>query len=87
MLICVVAWACLLVLVFDRFSEDGAKSTIGWVGAFILIYTLSWVINGAIEYDKENPCAQYETRLQYNPSTKTMMNMRVCVIRGEWVDE
>lgn len=40
----------------------------------------------AANENKKGPCHEYETRLMYNASTKTMMPSRVCVLRGEWID-
>lgn len=39
-----------------------------------------------IENEKENPCVKTETTMQYNPSTKTVMPLEVCVERGRWVE-
>lgn len=35
---------------------------------------------------RQPPCAQYETRMQYDPALKMTRTMRVCVERGVWVD-
>lgn len=37
--------------------------------------------------NEKGPCHQYETQMMYNAATKTMMPSRVCVLRGEWVEE
>lgn len=38
-------------------------------------------------YDRQQdtPCVKYETSMQFNAATKTVMPLRVCVERGEWV--
>lgn len=33
------------------------------------------------------PCFKWQTQLMPNAATKTMMPSRVCVLRGEWVEE
>lgn len=33
------------------------------------------------------PCLRYETGMQYNPATKTVMPYRSCAERGEWITE
>ena len=49
--------------------------------------SLAWFINSYADYEKQYPCTLYEARMHYNAATKTPMPMRVCVERGEWVDE
>ena len=45
-------------------------------------------LNAALEAESEaGPCHRYETHLQFNAATKTTMPYRVCVERGEWVEE
>ena len=59
----------------------------------ILLAVMSWaaIIAGIAFVDSKDeekgPCAQYETQLYYNAATKTMMPAKVCVLRGEWVEE
>jgi len=54
---------------------------------FALAGILAWFISSYADYEKQYPCTLYETRMHYNAATKTPMPMRVCVERGEWVDE
>lgn len=37
--------------------------------------------------EEKGPCVQYETQLHFNAATKTMMPARVCILRGEWIEE
>lgn len=70
-----VGWLCLI----DRM----------WAYALafvIFVVPIGMAVQSVVEYDKKFPCVQYETRLQYNVATKTTMPMRVCVLRGEWLD-
>lgn len=48
---------------------------------------LGVVINASIKSEAEGPCHEYKTKMMYNVATKTMMPSRVCVQRGEWVEE
>ena len=40
-----------------------------------------------IETENKNPCLEYETTMMFNAATKTMMPIRSCKKRGEWVKE
>ena len=53
----------------------------------MVIVVLGVAINAVMKDNEKGPCHQYETELMYNPTTKTMMPSRVCVLRGEWVEE
>jgi hypothetical protein len=66
------------------FAENGSGDLRAWVYGGVAVVTLAWAINAMIEYERDNPCVTYESRLTYNAATKTMMPMRVCVLRGEW---
>ena len=86
-IILVIAWLVLSGAVFIRFMDRGATDLTAWVFAWIVVWMSAWVINAMLEYERDNPCVAYESRLTYNAATKTMMPMRVCVERGEWVTE
>ncbi len=66
------------------FADNGAGDLRAWVYGGVAVVMLALVINGLAEYERDNPCVTYESRLTYNAATKTMMPMRVCVERGEW---
>lgn len=53
----------------------------------LVIIMLGSMINALIKNGERGPCHQYDTQLMYNAATKTMMPSRVCVLRGEWVEE
>lgn len=81
------AWAAAFFGSAFRFVENGITDAIAWICAAFCVLSLAYVLTLLVEYESNNPCAQYETRLQYNPATKTMLPMRVCVLRGEWVTD
>lgn len=81
----IVAAFGLLVWLIDK-ASDGSKEAA--TGAIILIVViLGVVLNASIKEDEKGPCHLYETQMMYNAATKTMMPSRVCVLRGEWVEE
>lgn len=67
-------------------AVDGSRLA-GAAAIGLVTVVLGVVINASIKESEEGPCHQYETRLMYNVATKTMMPSRVCVLRGEWVEE
>jgi len=87
MLVAGLAWMVALVAAMVSFADDGAASSRGWLLTVGCLVSLAWVLAELMEYESEHPCAQYETRMQYNAALKTMAPMRVCVLRGEWVSE
>ena len=63
-------------------------SVLAGAAAIVLVtVALGVLFNVMIKEDEKGPCHQYETQLMYNAATKTMMPSRVCVLRGEWVEE
>lgn len=63
------------------FDNDLINLGLGIAGLVLCVASLFW----AISQDEAKPCAQYDTRLQYNPATKTTMPMKYCAVEGEWV--
>ena len=59
----------------------------GLVCAALVIAGLGTMLESVHEKNQKGPCVQYETQMHYNAATKTMMPARVCVLRGEWVEE
>lgn len=57
------------------------------IAFFVFVIPLGAVIGLTEDKDEKYPCVHYETRMQYNPATKTVMPLKVCVERGEWVNE
>ena len=72
----------------ESFIEDGVGR---WAWFVITITFWSAILTGTIKLASQvtakGPCVQYETQMHFNPATKTMMPAKVCVNRGEWVNE
>jgi hypothetical protein len=83
----VIAWLVLVIATLIRFGDAGVTDLKAWVMGAVAVWMLAFALNAAAKYEQENPCVTYESRLTYNAATKTMMPMRVCVERGEWVTE
>lgn len=80
----------LLIATFkslDWFMLSGIDDWRAWASGAIAVVMLAFALNAAAKHEQEHPCVTYESRLTYNAATKTMMPMRVCVERGEWVTE
>lgn len=74
-----------LVWLIDK-ATDGSVLA-GAAATGLVAVLMGVIINASIKEGEKGPCHQYETRLMYNAATKTMMPSRVCVLRGEWVEE
>ena len=81
-----VGW-CSALLFSMHAAIDRASVGYSLVFAIILIIGLGFTIGRLDERNKEYPCVEYEIRNQYNPAAKTVMPMRVCVERGEWIEK
>jgi len=80
--------AVFMIWVWLFFKATETDSfTVRWVCGSLCFLGVAWALAQLVEQEQTQPCAQYETRSQYNAATKTMMPMRVCVLRGEWVTE
>ena len=78
-------WIALLFFFLGRaLDQEGLLYLIGAVVMTVL--TVAVIIGAVSEEEKQGPCVKYETQLSYNASTKTTMPYRVCVERGEWVN-
>ena len=82
----VIVWCVLVGSVFIRFLDHGAADLSAWVLGAVGVSMLAWGISWAVDQEARNPCVEYESRMTYNAATKTMMPMRVCIERGEWVE-
>ena len=82
----VIVWFVAFGKSMDRFVNYGAADLSAWVLGAIGVLTLAWAISWAVDQEARNPCVEYESRMTYNAATKTMMPMRVCIERGEWVE-
>ena len=68
--------------------EKGYTALFGWVFVFLWsVLGVGYLFQTGIERNKIGPCVAYETQMHYNTSTKTMMPAKVCVLRGEWIEE
>ena len=81
----VIVWCVLVGSGFIRFLDHGATDLKAWVLGAVAVLMLAWAISWAVDQEARNPCVEYEARMTYNAATKTMMPMRVCIERGEWV--
>ena len=78
-------WIALLFFFLGRaLDQEGLLYIIGAVVMSVL--TVAVVIGAASEEEKQGPCVKYETQWSYNAGTKTNMPYRVCVERGEWIN-
>lgn len=80
----VVSFICLAWLSLYALFECGFLYKIA--GAIFWIASLTAFFYVRDVQKNENPCVKYETRMHYNPATKTMMPLRICSERGEWVE-
>lgn len=80
----VAAFCCLFWLLY---AAAGGNVLAGAAAIVLVIVVLGVAINATIKEGEKPPCHQYETQMTYNAATKTMMPYRVCVLRGEWVEE
>lgn len=80
-----VAWILLILwLVLYGSFEFGP---ICFIVAFIVfVIPVGIVVGYQWDSDAKRPCVEYETRMHYNPSIKAVMPIRVCVLRGEWIE-
>ena len=78
----ILAWSLLLLL-----AIDSPSLVVRWLCRAACFLSLAWLLGWMIESDQEFPCVKYETTMQYNGATKTVMPMRYCVERGEWVQD
>ena len=82
----VIVWFVASGKSIDRFGNNGATDLVAWVLGAVGVLMLAWVLSFAVDREARNPCVEYESRMTYNAATKTMMPMRVCIERGEWVE-
>lgn len=84
-----VGWIAVLIVVGILAAERDGMSALGlWLFVFCwLVGGFGVIIQTHIEEGKSGPCVAYETQMHYNAATKTMMPAKVCVLRGEWVEE
>lgn len=81
----VVIVLVVLIWLGAKAMEGGRVATV--VLCFVVFLILGLIINADIKSETKGPCYEYKTQMMYNAATKTMMPSRVCVLRGEWVEE
>ena len=77
--------ACCLWFICLRQAFEAESALVRWACGLACFLSAAWVLSISVEYEKKFPCVAYEETLHYNAATKTMMPMRMCVQRGEWV--
>lgn len=82
----IVAW-CALAMWLLIWVVDNPEPKHLIIGAAFVIATLTVIFNATGSSNSKGPCVSYETQMYYNAATKTMMPARVCVLRGEWINE
>lgn len=80
-----VAAAVILVWLALKVADGSTTACVCLV--VFSFFVLGVIINASIVEDEKGPCHRYETRMMYNAATKTTMPYRVCVLRGEWIEE
>lgn len=86
LLLWIGAAACAL---FQMVFASSATRAAAWAAVLFGVLTLGLgtALNFADQQAAVGPCLRYETGVQYNPATKTVMPYRSCVERGEWITE
>lgn len=79
-------WFSALVFTI-LYCIEGKQFTLKVVFGILCFLFTAWLIPLMYEAENKNPCLEYETTMMYNVATKTMMPIRSCKKRGEWVEE
>ena len=80
----VVVFGALLGTLFLAVENEDWRW--GVVSVIILIGILAGAMYLTDQEESQGPCAKYETQWSYNAATKSNMPYRVCVERGEWIN-
>lgn len=86
MIAAIVVFACILLCWLVVAAVDGSWLARGAVLVFSIV-GLGALMQTLSTSSAKGPCHEYRTQMMYNAATKTMMPSRVCVLRGEWVEE
>lgn len=81
----IVGWGSLITVAAIRAIENDSPFWLG-VALLMLILGFGFLIEVTREETQKGPCLNYETGMQYNPTTKTTMPYRYCTERGEWIE-
>ena len=82
----VISYIFIMCYMFYRHLEHDSI-VCALISFFMLVFLFGAIIQGSIKENERGPCVKYETQMHFNAATKTTMPARVCVLRGEWVDE
>lgn len=80
----VVVFGALLGALFLAVENEDWRW--GVVSVIVLIGILAGGMYLTDQEEAQGPCAKYETQWSYNAATKSSMPYRVCVERGEWIN-
>lgn len=91
----IAAGVTILVLIWLTFSSIMVIECNKWwsrtLWAIISFVSWSVALGFLMELTKveeqEKPCVRYEYQYQYNPAVKSVVPIRACVLRGEWLDK
>jgi len=82
----ICAYFGVIAFFVHLYAENRIPGRLAFGTIFVLIALgLGALIQQMINESERGPCLAYETHTHFNAATKTMMPMRVCVERGEWV--
>lgn len=81
----ILAYLCFMGWTFNM-AIDGSFFW-GAITFLLMGIFIGAIIELAKSENKRGPCVSYETQMHFNAATKTMMPARVCVLRGEWIEE
>jgi hypothetical protein len=77
--IIVVGAFWLFFFLMDKWLDEGGPWKLITIVYTILVFsTLLYAVS------QSPPCVQWDTMMQYNQTTKTVMPVRYCVQYGEW---
>ena len=77
----------LAIIGWGLYKAVEEKPVYLWVSVVTTGLGIGFIMQTAIEERRQGPCVLYEKRMHFNPATKTMTPMRVCLERGEWADD
>ena len=81
----IVGWCSVLIFLICYAGNYNYTSKIPLI--IFMIVSLTYFMYSVSKFNTQRPCVEYETRMMYNAATKTMMPARVCIERGEWINE
>lgn len=73
-------------LIMKASDSDSLLSLRTAIAVIFWSVIIGLIVIAAEKRETRYPCTDYEIQTRYNPSTKTMLPMKVCVQRGEWVN-